>query len=168
MNTHCKMYFVAQIAIVVLALTYCAPAFAGDFLYASTNATLSYTTFIGSIPITGLSLTLPPAGKLFNTAVVTLNMPNLYLSANTSSTVPMAAQISIIAPFSPEGVLVANGGIGCDNVNVKTSGLKPLTIVTRVPLGTASQPVEAEWESNGTSTVTTTTFASISAILVKE
>ena len=63
---------------------------AGDFLYASTTDTLSYRTYIGPIPITGLSLTLPAAGKYFNTAVVTLNMPNLFLSKPTSKMIPMA------------------------------------------------------------------------------
>jgi hypothetical protein len=37
-----------------------------------------------------------------------------------------------------------------------------------VPLGTTTQLVEGEWESNGTSTVTTSTFASLSAVLVKQ
>jgi len=141
---------------------------AADFAYAQTTATQSYSTFIGPIPINGLSITLPAAGKYFNTAVVTLNMPNLYLSNNTSRTIPMAATLQIVAPFAPGGVMIANGGIGCDNVNVVTSGIKPFTMVFKVPLGTSSHPVEGEWASNGTSTVTTTTFASISAILVKE
>ena len=141
---------------------------AGNFFYAQTTATQSYTTFVGPIPINGLSINLPAATTNFNTAVVTLNMPNLFLSNNTSTTIPMAATLEIVAPFSPGGVLIATGGIGCDNLNVRTSGLKPLTLVFKVPLGTSSQPVEAEWSSNGTSTVTTQTFASISAILVKE
>lgn len=141
---------------------------AGDFFYAEITSTQSYSTFIGPIPINGLSINLPASSTHFNAAVVTLNMPNLFLSNNTSKTTPMAATLQIVAPFSPSGVLIASGGIGCDTVNVVTSGLKPLTMVLKVPLGTTTQPVEAEWDSNGTSTVTTQTFASISAILVKE
>jgi hypothetical protein len=141
---------------------------AGDFLYASTTDTLSYRTYIGPIPITGLSLTLPAAGKYFNTAVVTLNMPNLFLSKPTSKMIPMAATLQVVAPFAPGGLLIVSGGIGCDNNNVLVSGLKPLTIVVKVPLSTEPQPVEAEWASDGTSIVTTQTFASLSAILVKE
>jgi hypothetical protein len=45
--------------------------------------------------------------------------------------------------------------------------MKPLTIVLKVPLGTTSQPAEAEWSSND-GTVNTEEFASISAILVRE
>jgi hypothetical protein len=128
---------------------------------------LSYSTFVGPIPIDGLSITLPPANTLFNTAIVTLSMPNLYLSAPTSGTEPMAANFEIVAPFAPGGLVSASGGIGCDTAHVTTSGMKPITIVLKVPLGTTSQPAEAEWSSvNGT--VTTQEFASISAILVKD
>jgi hypothetical protein len=136
-------------------------------VYAATTATLSYNTFVGPIPIDGLSVTLPPATTSYNTAIVTLSMPNLYLSAPTSTTAPMSAAIQIVAPFSPAGVVSAFGGIGCDTAKVTTSGKKPITIVLAVPLGTTSQPAEAEWDStNGT--VTTDTFASISATLVRE
>jgi hypothetical protein len=140
---------------------------AGDFLYASTTDTLSFSGF-APIPITGLSLTLPAAGKYFNTAVVTLNMPNLFLSQSTSKTIPMAATLQVVAPWAPGGLLIVSGGIGCDNNNALVSGLKPLTIVVKVPLITMTQPVGAEWATNGTSTVTTKTFASLSAVLVKE
>jgi hypothetical protein len=140
---------------------------AGDFVYADTTATLSYTTFVGPTPIPGLALTLPPANATFNTAVVTLSMPNLFLSLPTSNT-PMSATLQLVAPFSPQGVVSAFGGIGCDTTGVSVSGLKPFTMVIKVPLGTTTQPVEAEWASNGSSTVTTQTFASISAILVKD
>jgi len=158
---------IAVMVFVVLASTTSAYG-AGNFLYASTTDTQSYTTFIGPIPIVGLSLTLPAASRFFNTAVVTLSMPNLFLSQPTSRTTPMAATINVVAPFAPGGLLMASGGIGCDNNNVVVSGLKPLTIVVRVPLSNGTQPVEAEWASNGSSTVTTQTFASISAILVRE
>jgi hypothetical protein len=141
---------------------------AGDAVYVQTTATSSYTTYIGPIPIPGLQISLPVATKDFNIAIVTLNMPNLFLSQNTSRTIPMAATLQIVAPFAPGGLIIANGGIGCDNVNVNVSGIKPFTMVIKVPLGTVSQPVEAEWASNGTSTVTTQTFASLSAVLVKE
>ena len=159
-----------QLAVIVLVALASAASVcgAGNFLYVSSTATSSYTTYIGPIPIADLSLTLPAANQYFNAAVVTLNMPNLFLSLPTSRTIPMAATISVVAPFAPGGVLIASGGIGCDNNNVHTSGLKPLTIVVKVPLTTGTQLVEAEWASNGTSTVTTHTFASLSAILVRE
>ena len=158
---------ISVLTVVALAST-AQPCVAGDFLYVSTTNTWSYTTYIGPIPIPGLFLTLPAASRYFNTAVVTLNMPNLFLSEPTSKTIPMAASFSVVAPFAPGGLVSAEGGIGCDSPNVLVSGLKPLTIVMRVPLSTATQQVEAEWASNGTSTVTTRTFASLSAILVRE
>jgi hypothetical protein len=163
-----KTYILTQLAAVLALALSSGALFGGDFLYAETTATLSYSTFIGPIPIAGLSLNLPPAGSNFNTAVVTLNMPDLFLSQPTSKSIPMAAMIEILAPFSPMGLLSAVGGIGCDSTGIRVSGTKPLTIVVKVPLGSTSQLVEAEWASNGTSTVTTQTFASLSAVLVKE
>jgi hypothetical protein len=161
--------FARGAAVTLAALTSSASVCAaGDFVYVQSTATSSYTTQIGPIPIPGLSLTLPAATTNFKAAVVTLNMPNLFLSNPTSRTIPMAAFLQIVAPSAPGGFMVAVGGIGCDNVNVKTSGLKPFTMVFKVPLGATSQLVEAEWDGNGTSTVTTQTFASLSAILVKD
>ena len=135
-------------------------------LYAQTTATQSYTTFVGPIPIDGLSLNLPAATAAFNAAIVTLSMPNLRLTNPTSKTEPMSAEIQVVAPFSPAGVVSAFGGIGCDTTGVAISGLKPLTIVIEVPLGTMTQPVEGEWDSTA-GTVSTEQFASISAILVR-
>jgi hypothetical protein len=141
---------------------------AAEFYYASTTATLTYSTYIGPIPITGLSFIVPAASADFNTAVVTLSMPNLFLSDQTSKDIPMAAELQIVAPLASSGPLAALGYIGCDSAGVTTSGPKPITLVTRIALGATSQPVEAEWNSNGTSSVTTQYFASLSAILVKE
>ncbi|MGO4885389.1 MAG: hypothetical protein ACLP59_31875 [Bryobacteraceae bacterium] len=141
---------------------------AAEFYYAETTATLSYTTEVGPTPIPGLTFIVPAAGKDFNTAVITLSMPNLFLSEQTSKTIPMAATFQIVAPFATSGPVPGIGYIGCDSAAVSTSGPKPLTIVAKIPLGTTPQPVEAEWFSNGTSTVTTQYFASLSAILVKE
>jgi hypothetical protein len=155
-------------AVALLALTAAAPQFASaaEALYAQTTTTQSYTTFIGPIPIDGLSLNLPAATTAYNAAIVTLNLPNLTLSQPTSKTEKMAAQFQIVAPFSPAGLVIAIGAIGCDTVGINNSGTKPLTIVLEVPLGSASQAVEGEWSSTG-GTVTTQTFASISAILVR-
>jgi hypothetical protein len=136
-------------------------------VYVATTALQSYSTFVGPTPIGGLSVTLPAASTLYNTAIVTLSMPNLSLSAPTSTTNPMTADIAVVAPFAPGGLVSAFGGIGCDTAGVTISGKKPITIVVKVPLGTTSQIAEAEWDAmNGT--VTTETFASISAILVRE
>ncbi len=169
LNRTRKRYVFARLAILAcLAPIAAAPlAAAGNFLYIDTTATLSYTTFVGPTPIPGLSLNLPAATTAFNTAVVTLSMPNLYLSQPTSRTDSMSADIQVVAPFSPAGVISAFGGIGCDTPTVRVSGKKPITIVIKVPLGTSSQFVEGEWDSSN-GTVNTDTFASLSAILVRE
>jgi hypothetical protein len=169
MKTNRKLYVYAQLAIIAcLALTAASPLFAAEnFLYADTTAALSYSTFVGMTPIPGLSLTLPAANAVYNTAVVTLNMPNLYLNQPTSKT-PMSAVLQLVAPFTPQGLLSVTGSIGCDTSGIGTSATKPITIVVAVPLGSISQLVEAEWASNGSSTVNTNTFASLSAILVRQ
>jgi hypothetical protein len=138
-----------------------------NLLYASTTATQSYTTFIGPIPISGLSLTLPAASTAYNTAIVTLNMPNLFLSNPASDTTKMSAEFEIVAPEAPGGFVAANGTIGCDTAKIGTSAVKPLTIVLKVPLGPTGQPVEAEWAA-ADNTVTTQYYASISAVLGRE
>ena len=114
-----------------------------------------------------MSLTLPAASKNFNAAVVTLNMPNLTLSDPTSTGAPLGATLQVVAPFAPGGLVSATSTIGCGTCT-SVPATQNSTIVVKVPLGTVSQLVTSEWSSNGTCTVTTQTFASISAILVKE
>jgi hypothetical protein len=167
MKTNRRLSLSAPLAMLAcLALNAALPLCAAEnFLYADTTAALSYTTFVGTTPIPGLSLNLPAASTAYNTAVVTLSMPNLYLNQPTSKT-PMSATLQLIAPFAPQGLVAAVGNIGCDTSGISTSGTKPITIVVAIPLGSAGQPVTAEWASNGSSTVNTNTFASLSAVLV--
>jgi len=169
MKTNRKRNVPAQLAMLACcAFTAVSPlAAAENFLYIDSTATSSYTTFVGATPIPGLELNLPAATAAYNTAVVTLNMPNLYLSQPTSKTTPMSAGLQVVAPFSPSGLISASGSIGCDTGGIATSAKKPITIVVAVPLGSVSQLVEAEWSSLG-GTVTTDTFASLSAILVRQ
>jgi hypothetical protein len=115
--------------------------------YAAITTPQSYSTFVGPTPIDGLSVTLPAASALYNTAIVTLTMPNLYFSAPTSTTEAMTADIQVVAPFAPGGVVSAFGGIGCDTPGVTISGKKPITIVVKVPLGTTTQFAEGEWDA---------------------
>ncbi len=157
----------AVIGLVALGILAQQSTFAAGGLYTDITTTQSYTTFVGLIPISGLSLTLPAATADYNAAIVTLDMPNLRLSHPTSSTEPMSAQIQVVAPFSPAGVVSAFGGIGCDTPGIKVSAIKPITMVIEVPLGSTTQPVEGEWDSTG-GTVSTEQFASISAILIKK
>ena len=159
----------AQLAAVLLFASSRAnsAALPNNLLYASTTATQSYTTSIGPIPISGLTLTLPAASAAYNTAIVTLNMPNLFLRAPASATTIMSAELQIVAPEALGGFVAAIGSIGCDTAKISKSGIKPLTIVLKVPLGPATQPVEAEWATTD-NTVTTEFDASISAVLGRE
>ena len=74
---NCKVSFIATLwPCVVLLLGPTATYASGDFLYAEMRTASSDSTFIGPIPVAGLSINLPAASTKFNTALVTLNMPN--------------------------------------------------------------------------------------------
>ena len=135
---------------------------AADFAYAETTQTMSFRGPAG-VPITGLSINLPPASKLFNTAVVTLNMPNLTV---TDTCTASSAVITLVGD-TPAGVVFGHADVGCDTV-VTNSGAKSATIVLRVPLSTTSASAFADWQTTAPSTINTSTFASISAVLVSE
>jgi hypothetical protein len=121
----------------------------------------SYSGFPG-IPINGLTIDLPAAGKYFNVAVVTVNLPNLVVTNCTSN----SATITLVGD-SPAGVVFGYATVGCDTP-VATSGPKPVTIVLKVPLGSTAGAAFPDWEPAPGSTISTSTFASISALLVKE
>ena len=145
------------------ALSVAAPlAPAADFVYAQTTETLSFSGF-PLIPITGLSINLPAASERYNTAVVTLNMPNLYVTNTCTSN---SAVITLVGD-TPAGVVFGYANVGCDTP-VAASGPKGTTIVLKVALGTTGAAAFADWQTTGSSTINTSTFASISAILVRE
>ncbi len=118
---------------------------------------------VTSIPINGLSISLPAASQLYNTAVVTLNMPNLYVTNGCGSD---SGTITLVGD-SPVGVVFGIANVGCDTVVAK-SAQKPVTVVLKVGLGTTAGTAFADWQTAPSSTINTATFASISAILVRE
>jgi hypothetical protein len=134
---------------------------AGDFVYAQTTKPQSYSGFPG-IPINGLTINLPAASNNFNVALVTVNLPNLVVTNCTSN----SATITLVGD-SPAGVVFGYAAVGCDTA-VATSGPKPVTIVLKVPLGSTPGAAFPDWEPALGSTISTSTFASISALLVKE
>jgi hypothetical protein len=152
-----------------LIIASAAPPFAAsNSVYVETRATLSQTGDTGPLPIPGLSIVLPIATAAYNTAIVTLNMPNLYLT-HVSSQFPMSAEVQVMSIFSPVGFLFAEGQIGCDTKGINISSKKPLTIVLEIPLSSGgTQNVETEWFSTSGDTVSTDTFASLSAVLVRK
>ena len=154
----------AQLAVMAfLALTANASLFAQNAFYAQTTAAQStYTS--ASVPITGLMLTLPASSTAYNVAIVTLNLPNLYLSG-TASGGPLGAEVSVWVGTS--AYPKAAGQISSEALTSGTSGRKPATIVVEIPLTSTTQIVTGEWAGIRGSTIDTDTFGSLSAILVK-
>jgi hypothetical protein len=133
--------------------------FAQETRYAQTTAALNSNSST-PLAITGLSIILPAAVKGRTEALVTLNMPNLYLGG-TPNGGTRGAQVYVHV----DGVSVAQGQISDDNTTPTGDGRKPLTIVVKVPLRSTQQTVEAEWNGVRSSTILTDTFASLSAVL---
>ncbi len=151
----------------VLSVPSAAHLIAAEFYYAQTTVPQSASS-PAPVPIGGLLLNLRAATKDFNTAVVTLNLPNLTLGEPVTKGALLGATFQIVAPFSPSGPVVAAAVIGGCATCTSIPGAQGMTIVAKVPLNTSSQLVEGEWGSNGNCTVSTQTFASISALLVKD
>lgn len=145
-----------------MACTAALPASASNFFYAQTTQTSSYNG-LPPILINGLSINLPAASQIYNTAVVTLSMPNLTVT-NCSAN---SATITLVGD-TPAGVVFGYALIGCDSF-VAASGPKPATIVLKVALGTSGASAFADWQVDAPNTVINNSkFASISAVLVKE
>jgi hypothetical protein len=136
------------VAVFALAFGATTRAASVNFLYHQTTGTQCSNCFPNT-PIDGLAFTLPATSETFNAALVTLNIPNLTLSAGGSGGVSVLSQI--------------DGGIFASAVINNTA--TPLTIVVKVPLIQRTLPIAAEWSTNSGATISTG-FASISAILV--
>ena len=145
--------YARTVLVAVFALAFGAKTRAAEvnFLYAQTTSAQCSTNCFPNVPIDGLSFTLPAATRTFNAAVVTLNMPNLTLSAGGLADVSVLSQIN--------GAVFASAAIN----NTYT----PLTIVVKVSLKRTTQPIAAEWVTSNGATMSTQ-FSSISAILVKD
>ena len=134
-------------------------------LYASTT-TAEATNSQTAVPITPLVFTLPVAnGTDHNFAIVTLDMPNLYLSGTPTSGA-LAGEVSLVL----SGVTtVASGQISADltgsGKDGGSTGRKPMMIVVKIPLTTVTQSLQAEWNGVNGATIKSDTFASMSAIL---
>ena len=140
------------------------PAQAKNELYAVTTASLS-TKSATLAPIRGLSFRLPAASAQHDTAIVTLDMPNVNLTDFFRAST-LSGQAAIVV----DGVAVGTGQISynVDNNNkVRATGNKPITVVVEVPLTTSTQTVEAEWSAGSGNVMHLFTFASLSADLLK-
>jgi hypothetical protein len=157
-----KRMNLAQIALLaILSLTATTTLSAqGNFLYAVTTASLS-TDSATPVPIPGLTFTLPAASSSYSSALVTLNLPDLY--GSTSGSGWPAGEAYIAA----NGSIVATGQVSTDSFPGSDSGTRTLTVTVKVPLTSSTQTVEAEWNAVNSygSQINLNTFASLSAIL---
>jgi hypothetical protein len=164
MTINMKRTIFAQLAaLAVFALTLTGSLHAqnaGSLVYAQTTAQLS-TSSQTALPITGLSLTLPAATKAYNTALVTLDMPNLYVSG-TAIGGTLAGGIGILLSGVTD---IATSGISCDTLTTGSCN-RSSTIVVEVSLLDGIQSIEAVWNGANSATINTSTFASLSALLV--
>jgi hypothetical protein len=133
--------------------------FAQTTRYAQTTAPLA-TSSSTSLPIPGLIIMLPAATAAEKEAVITLNMPNVFLEG-TPVGGTRGGEVSVFVGATS----VAAAQISDDNTALPGDGRKATTIVVKVPLRSAPQRVQAEWNGVRATTIHTDTFASLSAIL---
>jgi len=154
-----KRILFAQIAIAAFfALALTSSLFAQSTRYAQIS-NMQDTTSETPVPISGLTISLPAATTLRG-ALITLNMPNLFLEG-ISKGGTKGGNIFLFV----DNVQVAEGQFSDDNTVPPGDGRKPMAIVVKVPLGTHPQTVEARWDAVRNSICFTDTFASLSAIL---
>ncbi len=160
----------ARLALVaVLALTITGSLFAYvSTLYASTT-TAESTNSQTPVPISGLSFTLPVKnGTNFNYAVITLDMPNLYLSGTPTTDTALAGEVSVLVSGT---TTIAAGKISADIEGPGKlsgdTGRKPMTIVVKIPLISVTQTVQAQWNGVNGATIQSDTFASLFALLTE-
>jgi hypothetical protein len=132
-------------------------------LYVQSTAGTS-TNSNGFAPVPGLAFSLPAASSAAKFATITLNMPNLYMTAGTPGET-MGAGVAILL----NGAIAAMGQISGDVVVGTTGatldGRKPITLVVKVALGSTPITVDAGWATTRNTTVNSDTFASLSALL---
>jgi hypothetical protein len=145
------------------------PAFAQEptVLYASTMEALSNDVVGVNAPITGLTLTLPAVTPGSQFAVVTLNLPNLYLSGGTPGltlrgVVALSQDNANFSRIAQVGGDVVAGSAGAAN-----DGRKPVSLVVKIPLTPFPITITAYFAPfSGSTVIHTDTFASLSAMLV--
>jgi hypothetical protein len=170
--THHRYFRIVKAACLVLATlamttttTIAQEAAAGaSSLYVETTGAIS-SNAPALVAVPGLSLTLPPASRSAKFALITLNMPNLFLTGGT----PGQTLGSVVA-LSVNGTLVAVGQASGDVVvgaaGAMNDGRKPVDVVVKVPLGTTSGSLTAVWGGARNTIVNSDTFASMSVLLL--
>jgi hypothetical protein len=115
------------------------------------------TTTSGSFTdIEGLSFTLPAAQQDYNSALVTLNVPQPYVDGGSSNGISYQIDVNGASQI-----------VGTWTNESSQNGRSPFTLVTMVPLNGGSQFVEAQWLSVRGGTAHLGGSASLSATLVQ-
>ena len=115
------------------------------------------------IPVPALVITLPAEAPTQKEALITLDMPNLFLGG-TAVGGTRGGQVAVFV----DGTSVAAGQISDDNAALPGDGRKTVVLVVKVPLRSFQQTVEAKWNGVRGSSIATDTFASLSATLVSK
>lgn len=124
-------------------------------LYAQTSGT-QQTNSGTSVPIPGLSLTIPEG--VGTSALVILNVPMPYATGNNYPGGTFGITVNGTA-------LPVVAGFTYNDQNPGSTGRIPTTLVVSVPLAGAAQTVTAVWNGVRGSTVIIDTPATLSAIL---
>lgn len=114
------------------------------------------TTKSGSyVDIEGLNFSLPPAAAGFNSALVTLNVPQPFAEGGTSNGIEY--QIDVNGASKVKGAWT-NG--------TSQNGRSPFTMVALIPLTAIAQSVKAQWLAVRNGTAHLGGSASMSAVYV--
>ena len=153
----------AQFAIAAfLTLTSSPSTFAQVTRYAQLTAGF-FTDAQTPIPVPALVITLPAEAPTQKEALITLDMPNLFLGGKAVGGT-LGGQVAVFV----DGTSVAAGQISDDSAALPGDGRKTVVLVVKVPLRSFQQTVEAKWNGVRGSSIATDTFASLSATLVSK
>ena len=153
----------AQFAIAAfLTLTSSPSTFAQVTQYAQLTAGF-FTDAQTPIPVPALVITLPAEAPTQKEALITLDMPNLFLGGKAVGGT-LGGQVAVFV----DGTSVAAGQISDDSAALPGDGRKTVVLVVKVPLRSFQQTVEAKWNGVRGSSIATDTFASLSATLVSK
>ena len=153
----------AQFAIAAfLTLTSSPSTFAQVTRYAQLTAGF-FTDAQTPIPVPALVITLPAEAPTQKEALITLDMPNLFLGGKAVGGT-LGGQVAVFV----DGTSVAAGQISDDSAALPGDGRKTVVLVVKVPLRSFQQTIEAKWNGVRGSSIATDTFASLSATLVSK
>lgn len=164
MTIDCERQIFTELAATeALALTANGSLLEQSLLYAQTTAPLA-TTAQFPVPITGLAFALPAHTAAYGSAIVTLSLPDLYLTGPGLR----GRSLGGVVYVKVDGVVAAERRISAKALSGGAGNCrKPMTIVVKIELDSTAQRVEAAWQGIRNSTITMDDFGCISAMLLK-